>query len=293
MPQAGNRGKVCWWVRTRILSEIEFPLFGGNANAEIARVGDTVRRAQTPASATIHHLLQHLENRQFSGCPRFLGTDVKDREILSWVDGDTGLIPHIWADDGPMVAAAQLLRAYHDATEDFQPDEGAVWACAYPDATRHEVICHNDFAPYNFVYSNGIPHAVLDFDLAGPGPRIRDVAYAAYWMVPLAFHASDMKAFAETDMQNGSRRLMKFCKTYGIAADGALLEMVSEVLAQMGDEEMIQNTIGPKAAARLKREGHLDHWQREAEAFMCHMLRPKSVLGHLETDFSAKSVKPQ
>ena len=275
------------------MSEIEFPLFGGNANAEIARVGDTVRRAQTPASATIHHLLQHLENRQFSGCPRFLGTDVKDREILSWVDGDTGLTPHIWADDGPMVAAAQLLRAYHDATEDFQPDEGAVWACAYPDATRHEVICHNDFAPYNFVYAKGIPHAVLDFDLAGPGPRIRDVAYAAYWMVPRSFHASDMKAFAETDVQNGSRRLRKFCETYGIPVDADLLDMVGEVLTQMGDEDRMQRMIGPKAAARLKRQGHLDHWQREAEAFSRRMPKPNSVSPHLDTEFSATGVEPQ
>jgi len=275
------------------LSEIEFPLFGGNANAEIARVGDTVRRAQTPASATIHHLLQHLENRQFSGCPRFLGTDVKDREILSWVEGDTGQIPHIWADDGPLVAAARLLRAYHDATEDFPPGEGALWACAYPDAARHEVICHNDFAPYNFVYSNGIPHAVLDFDLAGPGPRIRDVAYAAYWMVPLSFHATDMKAFAETDVQNGSRRLRKFCETYGVPVDADLLDMVGEVLTQMGDEDRMQRMIGPKAAARLKRQGHLDHWQREAEAFSRRMPKPNSVSPHLGTEFSATGVEPQ
>ena len=265
------------------MNEIEIPLAGGNVNSGVVRVGDTVRRIQTPASATIHRLLQHLADKQFFGCPRFIGIDGKDREILSWVEGDTGLTPHIWADDEPLVAAARLLRAYHDATVDFP--QGAVWACADPDATRHDVICHNDFAPYNFVYAKGIPHAVLDFDLAGPGPRIRDVAYAAYWMVPLSFHASDMKAFAETDVQNGSRRIRKFCETYGIPGDAALLDMVGEVLTQMGDEDRMQRMIGPKAAARLKREGHLDHWQREAEAFSRRMIKPNSVSQQGETEY--------
>tara|TARA_R110000737_G_scaffold328104_2_gene342647 strand:- start:410 stop:754 length:345 start_codon:yes stop_codon:yes gene_type:complete len=104
-------------------------------------------------------------------------------------------------------------------------------------------------------------------------------------MVPLSFHASDMKAFAETDVQNGSRRLRKFCETYGIPGDAALLDMVGEVLTQMGDEDRMQRMIGPKAAARLKREGHLDHWQREAEAFSRRMIKPNSVSQQGETEY--------
>jgi aminoglycoside phosphotransferase (APT) family kinase protein len=75
-----------------------------------------------------------------------------------------------------------------------------VWLNEYPDPERHEVICHNDFAPYNFVYSAGIPYAVIDFDLAGPGPRLKDLAYALYWMVPLSFNSGDQVDFAEADV---------------------------------------------------------------------------------------------
>ena len=69
--------------------------------------------------------------------------------------------------------------------------------------------------------------AVIDFDLAGPGPRLWDVAYAAYWMTPLSFHADRHGgAYAQADFADGSRRLKLFCAGYGIPADRALLETV-------------------------------------------------------------------
>lgn len=250
------------------MSETEIPLAGGNVNLGVVRVGDTVRRAMTPASSAVHALLRHLEYESFSGCPKFLGIDAKRREILNYVEGDTGVSPDLWETDAPLVATAKLLRAYHDATIGFQPPEPATWAFSYPDGNRHEVICHNDFAPYNFVFTDGVPTAILDFDLAEPGPRLRDVAYAAYWLVPLSFHSADMVPFAEADLRAGSARLKRFCQVYGIEADGALLDMVAEVLAHMGDAQAAVAMIGEAAADRLRAGGHLEHWQREAKAFM-------------------------
>ena len=34
---------------------------------------------------------------------------------------------------------------------------------------------------------------LIDFDLAGPGPRLRDIAYAAYWLTPLSFYSDGQK----------------------------------------------------------------------------------------------------
>lgn len=231
------------------------------------RISNTVRRELTPASPTIHRLLLHLEANGFAASPRFLGIDEKQREILSFLEGETGIPPSIRQGDAALTATARLLRAYHDATVDFVLPTDAVWAYRYPDPARHEVICHNDFAPYNFVYTAGVPTGVIDFDLAGPGPRLRDVAYAAYWQVPLSFHSADQKSFAEADVQRGSRRLRLFCAVYGIGAGRELLEMVAEVLAFMGDEDAMRSIIGETTAARLKTEGHLAHWQEEARAF--------------------------
>jgi hypothetical protein len=269
-----------------ILHQDEFPLSGGNVNT-VVRVGDTVRRGLTPNSATVHRLLLHLQDKGFDGCPRFLGIDAQNREILSFVNGETGIPPSIWQSAEALVATARLLRRYHDATVDFTPTDNATWAYRYPDPARHEVICHNDFAPYNFVYKDGVPIAIVDFDLVGPGPRLKDVAYAAYWTVPLSFHSVDQKEYAAADAQQGSRRLHLFCKTYGIPADSDLLDMIDEVLARMGDESTMQQMVGHEAAARLKREGHLGHWQREAAAFQQHRAR---IEANLAGDDSASEI---
>lgn len=252
------------------LPENETPLSGGNVNSGVVRVGDTVRRGQTTASPAIHRLLEHLERENCSVCPRFLGIDEDNREILTHVEGDTGIRPDLWKHDRPLIATARMLRAYHDAAQSFVAQGDEYWAVIFPDPDRHEVICHNDFAPYNFVFSDSVPQAVVDFDLAGPGPRLRDVAYAAYWMAPLSFHASDMKPFAETDLRDGSRRLKMFCQAYGIPADEDLVEMVSFVLEQMADPRSVAAAVGDAAMHNLTLGGHLGHWQAESEAFECH-----------------------
>lgn len=256
-----------WAFRGATVPANEILLSGGNVNAGVVRVGDTVRRATTPASPTIHRLLLHLEAKGFAGSPRFLGMDVQGREMLSFLEGETGIPEAIWQAEEPLIAAAKLLRQYHDATLDFVHGEGDRWADRATQDEDGEVICHNDFAPYNFVYAAGLPWGVIDFDLAGPGPRLRDVAYAAYWMVPLSFHSEDQKGFAQADLRNGSRRCRLFCDTYGIPVTGAFFEMIANVLASMGDEEGMRRLLGSAAAAKLKADGHLAHWQREALAF--------------------------
>lgn len=251
----------------------EIPLSGGNVNNSVVRKGNTVRRAMSAASPVVHQLLLHLESKGFDGCPNFLGIDEQNREVLSFLPGETGIPTSNWQSDEPLIAAAGLLRRYHDAVADFASPDDAEWCFSYPDSARHEVICHNDFAPYNFVYQSGIPRAVIDFDLAGPGPRLRDIAYAVYWMTPLSFNSADQIAYAEADLAAGCRRLRLFCETYGIIADNMLFDMVSEVLAHMGNESVMCDMLGKEAKSRLKADGHLEHWQKERAAFLRNRVR--------------------
>ncbi len=249
------------------MNEKEIPLSGGNVNLEVVRVGNTVRRSISAISPTVHKLLQHLEAKGFEGCPKFLGIDDKQREILSYLEGETGIPDYIWQDDKPLIATAKLLKNFHDATLDFETDDSMVWGITYPDALHHEVICHNDFAPYNFIYKQHSPYAIIDFDLIGFGPRLRDVAYAAYWLTPLSFNSSDQKSFTETDIKNGSRRLHLFCDMYGLKANHELFDMVFEVLSFMGKKEEAEKAVGVEGALKLEREGHLAHWRKEAKTF--------------------------
>lgn len=262
----------------------EMPLTGGNVNFGVVRVGNTVRRAMTMVSPTVHQLLLHLEAKDFTGCPRFLGIDDQQREILSFLEGETEFSAALWQADQPVIATAQLLRSYHDATLDFAQKPTLVWGITYPDAARHEVICHNDFAPYNFIFRSQSPCAVIDFDLVGPGPRLRDVAYAAYWLTPLSFNSADQRRFTETDLQNGSRRLHLFCETYGISVNEALFDMVYEVLGFMGNQKLVEEILGLEVASKLETEGHLMHWQREAQTFLENRSRLAANLNRPLTD---------
>lgn len=245
-------------------SEDEEILGGGNINT-VVRVGDTVRRHVSAQSETIHALLLHLE-AQGVPAPRFMGIDAKGREILGFINGETASPQDMWEGDAAVVASAKLLHRFHDATLDFEPATGAVWAYTYPDKDRHEVICHNDFAPYNMVFHDGVPISPIDFDLCGPGPRTRDLAYLAYWMTPLSFAGGDMTSASERDLETGSRRLKLLCETYGTDA-AAVLRMVPEVLHHMSSEDAARDMVGEDAAMRLKEGGHFEHWAREAAAF--------------------------
>src|SRR3954468_19522367 len=130
----------------------------------------------------------------------------------------------------------RLLRQLHDATAGFVARAGAMWQFIYLDPTRHDVICHNDVAPYNTVYVDGRPRALIDFDTAGPGPRIWDLAYAAYTFVPLASFVPlpDGSVVPYEPAQHAgerARRLRVFKAAYGLPMDDLLLAVAHRLEA--------------------------------------------------------------
>ncbi len=246
--------------------EFEIPLSGGNVNPTVVRINDTVRRSLTKHSTSVHQLLVHLQAKEYDFAPRFLGIDDKGREIISFIPGSSDIPADIWQNEAALRQAATMLRAYHDATVDMDIAD-LEWAYSNPDSSTHEVICHNDFALYNMVFSSGLPVGIVDFDLAGPGPRLRDLAYLAYWVVPLSFQTQDMMHHSIAQLERGNERLKMLCSTYGIRDSEKLVHMVSEVLHHMGNEKSVGQMIGTEAARRLAAAGHMTHWQTEAAAF--------------------------
>ncbi|MBN8880879.1 MAG: aminoglycoside phosphotransferase family protein, partial [Salana multivorans] len=70
------------------MTDVEIPLPGGDVTDGVVRVGDTVRRPIGDHSALVHRVLRHLEDAGFAGAPRLLGVDDRQREILTFVDGE-------------------------------------------------------------------------------------------------------------------------------------------------------------------------------------------------------------
>jgi aminoglycoside phosphotransferase (APT) family kinase protein len=254
------------------MDEEELQLSGGNVST-VVRAGNTVRRTMGPWNPAVHELLRHLESQGFSGAPRFLGIDERGREVLTFIDGEIGNYPlkvYMWSDE-VLQGVARLLRRFHDATVAFVPSPGATWQFEYPDAVQHEVICHNDVAPYNVVYVDGRPAALIDFDTAGPGPRLWDVTHAAYRFVPLLHIDNDvMRQAGLTNPAMQARRLKLFCSAYDLAQPRAVLDMLESRLQAMCTTIIESAASGNASFQRMLAEGHLQHYQREIEALYRH-----------------------
>src|SRR3954451_4611848 len=156
--------------------EHEEVLAGGNMTA-VVRVGDTVRRTAGPWTPTIHAFMHHLRASGFVMIPEPLGIDDRGREIISLLPGAPATYPlpdFAWS-DATLTAVAETLRAFHDASVGFAPAPDGRWQ--WPAHEPAEVVCHNDFAPYNLMFEDGKLTGVIDLDVASPGPRVWDIAY--------------------------------------------------------------------------------------------------------------------
>lgn len=186
-------------------------LHGGNMT-QVVRVGHTVRRATGPWTPTIHAFMRHLRASGFTGVPEPLGIDDRGREIISLLPGAPAAypLPEFGWSDATLVATARFLRAFHDASLGFAPQSGGCWR--WPAHTPPDVICHNDFAPYNLMFEDETLTGVIDLDLAAPGPRAWDAAYTAYRFAPLTDPANPDAPFRGVEEQ--MRRLSVFCSAY-------------------------------------------------------------------------------
>jgi len=201
---------------------VEEPL-GGGGLTPVVRVGNTVRRATGPWTPAVHALLRHLEEVAFSGAPRVVGFDDQGREIVTYVPGGGSS----WTGE-ELVATARLVREYHDAAASFEQPAGAAWQVMVGAPRGGDVICHNDLSPWNTIYTDGRPVAFVDWDLAAPGRRLWDVAWAVYRYVPL--FDDETCARLEVPIPDRASRLRLFCDAYGLPDRSRLLETVCERL---------------------------------------------------------------
>jgi hypothetical protein len=219
----------------------EYPLRGGSVNT-VVRAGDTVRRR--PGSRFVHDLLGFFEWSGWGGAPRFLGLDEQGREILSFVDGYVpwqAVVPFT-ADtvtaDASLFRVAELVREFHDLT------------AGTPLAGDAEVVCHNDLAPKNTVYSRDgggalRPVAFIDWDLASPGRRIHDVAHVCWQYLGLGPGLGPGPAVARA-----ARGIRLICDAYRLDGRDEIVDVIMwwqdrcwrgiQAGAEAGEEAMVR-----------------------------------------------------
>ena len=231
------------------------PLPGGTANRGlVVRVGDTVVRPTAPCRPATHALLDHLSKVGFDGAPRVLAAGPVT-ETLTYIDGQAAVPPlaeNTLTDDA-LVSVADLLSRYHLAAASFDPS-GYRWPRPIPSRFRTGLVSHNDAHPANLVFRDGRAVALIDFDWAGPGSAIWDLAAAARYWAPLLDEADI------TDARQG-RELARFRILLQASGLGqADRRRVAE--AVVANHDWTYAIVTEAAAAG--HQGFADHWRAVA-----------------------------
>jgi hypothetical protein len=232
------------------------PLPGGTANrGQVVRVGDTVLRPTAPCWPATHALLAHLAAVGFDGAPRILAVSPYT-ETLTYIAGQAA-VPPLAGDmltDAALVSVADLLRRYHLAVASFDP-AGYEWPRSIPARFRTGLVSHNDVYPANVVFRDGRAVALIDFDLAGPGSAIWDLAAAARSWAPLA----DDQDVADCLQGRALERFQIFLDASRLSR--ADRRRVAEAIVANHDWTYAIVT----EAAAAGHQGFADHWRTVAE----------------------------
>jgi len=238
----------------------EMPLKGGNMSSGVVRIGDTIRRPAGPWTPAVHALLGYLHTVGFHGAPRPLGIDEHGREILTFIPGTVAWPGNfiLLDPDDRLRRVARLIREFHDAVTGFRAPPDAQWQVLIP-AEGTGIIAHHDLAPWNLIIGRQL-WAFVDWDTAGPGSRLWDVAYAMHGFVPLS---------ANPRHQHGSpvHRMRLFADAYGLtqAQRQQLVPMLARRAGTMHAFLAQQAASGTQPWTRLWQEGHGDAWRADTE----------------------------
>jgi hypothetical protein len=200
------------------------------ADRPVVRVGATVRHPLQPWSPAVHALLRYLAEVDFPYAPRLLGIE-GDTEIVTYLEGESG--PDGWAkvvDEAGLVAAARLLRLYHEAVSGWRGSPELEWA----DGSRGTggdgtVVCHSDFGPWNLVWQGIRPVGILDWEYAHVAPAMEDVAYALEYVAPFRDDAECLRWLRYPAPPARRRRLELFAEAYGLTTTDGLVDAVIAV----------------------------------------------------------------
>jgi hypothetical protein len=226
------------------------------AHRRVVRIGETVRRPVQPWTPTVHALLRHLADAGFAYAPQPLGIDDEGREVLTYIEGDSG--PSGWAkvgDDRSLRNFARLLRDYHDACKSFSPPPGASWSTHAGNTGDNAVICHGDFGPWNVVWQGIQPVGTIDWDFARPAPRMHDVAYALEYVAPFRDDADCLRWLHYPAPPDRRSHLEVFCSAYGLTSTAGT---VDAVIARQQDNAALVHRLaeqGPEPQATWVSDG--------------------------------------
>ncbi|WP_116948037.1 phosphotransferase [Jiangella endophytica] len=206
------------------MSEAETPLPGGRVGGAV-RVGDTVRRPAGPWTPAVHALLDALRAAGLDAVPDVRGVDERGREVLGLIPGRAIGRDELIGDQ-LLADGVRWLRRFHDAVAGYRPDGEVTWRHGRRALAADEIVCHNDPAAYNWIADADRVVGVVDWDMAGPGVALDDLAFVAWMSVPLR---------RDLPVDDVARRLTAMADAYGDVTPAAILAHVQVRMTMAAD----------------------------------------------------------
>lgn len=201
-------------------------LTGGRVTAQVVRRGEFVHRTPCKNAAFVHQVLEFLEAGGVEGVPRYRGLDQQGREVLTFLPGqvppDLGFFTQ-----AQCCQAVERMKAFHSCLRDF------------PGCPPGWTVCHNDLSPCNYVFQEGRPVGIIDWDAAAFGHPLDDLAYALWLWLDLG---NEEYSYATV-----RQRMGVMLDAYGVAA-GERPGMGERIHRQM--ERVAQSVFPPLADRR-------------------------------------------
>ena len=238
---------------------------------EILHIDQTVHRPTHWWTPAVHELLRYLESVGFQYSPRVLGFDDEGREVLSFIEGESGADgwAKITTDEG-LVKFAQLLRAYHEAVRSFKPSPLSEWAYSTESLKPGEIMCHGDFGPWNIVWRGDEPVGILDWDMALPAQPRFDVLYALEYSAPFRDDETALSWHHFSSVPDRKHRIEVFAEAYGLERLGDVVQDVAFLQRQVGTFVAYLAELGLQPQADWGAEGALEEVEKRAQWTEAH-----------------------
>jgi aminoglycoside phosphotransferase len=232
---------------------------GGVWYEKDAVFGRVVHRPTGPWTSAVHELLRYLRQAGLAGVPDVVGIDSDGAEMLTFLPGRSLAPDDEEPSDALLESAAGWLRRFHDAVAGFRPDGPRVWRQTAADLAPGQIVCHNDPGTYNWIVDGDAFVGLVDWDQAGPGHPLDDVAFLCWTGVPL---------FREIQATDAARRVALVARAYGGVDTSALLDAAADRMTRASDRIAQGIERGDPGMLSLQQNGEPARTRARVEAFL-------------------------
>lgn len=219
--------------------------------------GKVVCRPAKPWSNNVQALLGYLERHGFPA-PHPLGVTGEGQEAVervSCLEGEQ-VHPSIWKDDalheiGAMAAKLHRLTAHFAVPEPGNWQPWCLRELGREPGERPRVLCHGNFAPWNVLTKNGMPAALIDWELAGPLDPLVELARIC-WLFPQLFDDDLQEKYGLPSPEERARQVRIICDGYGLPrihrstlVQQMLQVVICETAHEAIDRQITEHSVGP------------------------------------------------